>query len=144
MESKPNNWPTIVAALVIAYLIFGKDAPAPGPGPGPDPTPVVVDVSKAAHTATVYYGQHLGQAMDIVADGVESGKIATAEQLKTEVRKLTEQARVQAFGKDDVAGGKSYDQLDLANIPYDKFDETNRSKVAAYLREKAKGHGSVK
>jgi hypothetical protein len=79
-----------------------------------------------------------------VADDIEAGKIVTAEQLSKEVRRLTEAARNQAFYKDKVAGELSYGELDVKNIPYEKFDESNRSKVAAYLREKAKGHRKVK
>lgn len=142
MENKLNI-NTVVLVLAIGVLFYLNRQPSPAPGPTPDPV-VRVDVAKAAHTATVYYGAHLGDAMDKVADDIEGGRIVTADQLMQEVRRLTEAARIQAFTKDKVAGDLSYGELDVKNIPYEKFDESNRSKVAAYLREKAKGHRSVK
>lgn len=143
MVGNKLNINTVVLVVAIGVLFYMNNKPAPAPGPTPDPV-VTVDVAKAAHTATVYYGSHLGDAMEKVADDIEAGKIVTAEQLSKEVRRLTEAARNQAFYKDKVAGELSYGELDVKNIPYEKFDESNRSKVAAYLREKAKGHRRVK
>jgi len=133
----------ILALVFMAFKINGTPDPAPGPGPGPGPTPAI-NVEAAAKQATIHYAVHLSQAMDQVAGGVESGSIKTAEQLKDEVRKLTETTRIQAFTIDESDGGLSLGAIDNQFIPYEQFDESNRSKVASYLRSKAKGHRSVK
>lgn len=133
----------ILALVFLAFKINNTPAPAPGPGPGPGPTPAI-NVEAAAKQATIHYAVHLSQAMDQVAGGVESGTIKTAEQLKNEVRKLTETARIQAFTIDESDAGLSLGAIDNQFIPYEQFDESNRGKVASYLRSKAKGHRSVK
>lgn len=134
----------IVALLCLAFkLNVAQPGPGPGPGPGPEPTPAI-NVEAAAKQATIHYAVHLAQAMDQVAGGVESGSIKTADQLKNEVQKLTETARIQAFAIDEADGGLSLGEIDNQFIPYEQFDESNRAKVSNYLKLKAKGHGSVK
>ena len=133
----------IVCGMV--YMLFTVRvpvAPGPGPSPGPDSS---VDVIAATHQADIHDATHKAEAMEHAADQVDKKVINDAQGLMTELRRLTELGRTNAYYKDPVvSSGESLGQIDNAMIPWETYDESNRAKVSSYLRQKAKGHRSFK
>jgi len=117
----------VVLVAVVVWLLVLRPS-EPGPGPGPEPS---VDVVALVEKATKDYATNLGKLMEMLALRVEEGKITNSADSADYIRAYTEPARLNAFS--------AIDELDNIELPKGSWKGKEAS-VAAYLREKAKGH----
>lgn len=127
--------PWVLLLVVVSYFVFLKKPNDDDDDftPGPD-----INKSRVVKTAEKCHGQYahnLEKAFDKLADAVESKRIKTREQLKSQAQEYTELARLNAFGP--IA------ELDQEFIPKGDFSEDSRE-VSTYLRYQAEGHGKAK
>lgn len=125
------TWMPLGAAVLVlacAGWILRGNAPAPGPGPAP-----VRDVASVVEAAQRQSAAANAEAMMQLAAGVESGELATWEQVQSRGQELTAAARAAAFA--------AIDELDTAASAQAEGVIAGREReVANYLRAKAEGH----